>query len=236
MSIEANRLLGILSADARKQVLSACLFQHLPVGTNLYRPEEQVRYVYFLTSGLASIVLPMAEGEATELMFVGSEGATGATQLLGPANIQASCFIQLEATGFRMRLTALEKLFHGSEEIRVRLLEFIQHGALTVCQIAGCNRNHPLEGRLARWLLMAQDRTASVQLNFTQEFIAQMLGVQRTTVNAVVGSLSDRGLIETARSRISILDRQGLEAASCSCFPVVHRLWRDLFRIPYTVR
>ena len=229
MQAMGNKLIDVLSPASRKEILAISLAQPLPVGTPLYRPEEKINYVYFMTSGLASVVIPLAEGTSAELMLIGSEGMTGSIQLLGPACIPATCFVQLAATGLRVRFTDLRRLFHESVEIRSRILEFVQHGALTVSQIAGCNRLHPADQRLARWLLMAQDRTESDVLKFTHEFLADMLALQRTTV---AGALHDAGLIRYSRGQITIQDRQGLEARACSCFPTVNRLLQGLYRQP----
>jgi hypothetical protein len=103
--------------------------------------------------------------------------------------------------------------------------------SLMLGQVAGCNRLHDLAGRLARWLLMIQDRTGNSLLKLTQEFLAEMIGSQRTTVSEVAGGLQDRGLIEYARGSIKIVDRIGLENASCECYPVTRKLLADVYKL-----
>jgi CRP-like cAMP-binding protein len=110
-------------------------------------------------------------------------------------------------------------------------LEFVQEQTLSVSQIAGCNRLHEAEARLARWLLMAQDRTRSDVLNFTQEFLAMMLGAQRTTVTLVAGDLQRSGLIEYRRGRVKILNRKSLEEAACDCYKVIKNLYNNLYKV-----
>lgn len=236
MYYAGNRLLAALSSATRQRLLDVSTFRQLSVGTVLYKPEERVQYVYFLTSGIASVVLPMADGQVVELLLIGPEGLTGGHQLAGPASLQASCFIQLKATGYRVRLEQLQSLLHDCEELQFRIREFLQHGFMTLAQIAGCNCLHRTEQRLARWLLMAQDRACTAELPFTQEFLAQMLGVQRTTVNVLAGSLADAGLIQYSRGKVTIVDRVGLQNAACSCFAVVHRLHETLYQMPFPLR
>lgn len=217
-SPENNRLLTSLSVPSRNAILAACTPRELPVGTYLYRPEEDLSYVYFITSGIASVVLPMVSGQTAEVALVGKEGLTGALHLIGHAVNPMCCFVQLSATGLRIRRSDMEELFHSSEEIRHRILEFIQQESFTLSQIAGCNSLHTAGPRLARWLLMAQDRTDSPILNFTQEFLAEMLSLQRSTVNAIANSLQEAGFIDYQRGRITIANRPGLEHHACACY------------------
>jgi len=177
----------------------------------------------------------MDDGKTAEVGVIGREGLVGAFHLLGPALVSTECFIQLTATALRIRLTDLRTAFRTSEETRDRLLEFVQEQSLSLSQLAGCNRLHEQEERLARWLLMVQDRTQSDQLEITQEFLAQMLGAKRTTVTVVAGILQQSGLIEYSRGRIHILDRTRLKDASCGCYKVMKTFYDDLYRLPLAV-
>jgi CRP-like cAMP-binding protein len=174
--------------------------------------------------------MSMADGGTAEVGLIGREGVVGSFHLLGPAPVNTNCFIQLDAEGIRIPLADLRKAFRSSEEVRERILEFVQEQALGVSQLAGCQRLHESEERLARWLLMAQDRVASETLNFTQEFLAMMLGAQRTTVTMVAGGLQRGGLIEYRRGKVKILDRENLEAAACDCYQVTKRLYASLYK------
>lgn len=144
-------------------------------------------FAYFMTSGMASIVTTMEDGETAEVGVVGNEGILGSIFLLGPTKICTSSFIQSDGSALRISLLELEHAYRCSEEIRDRLLEFVQEQSVTVSQIAGCNRLHEAEERLARWLL-AQNRTQSELLNFTQEFLAR-----RATVTLIAGALQMPG-------------------------------------------
>lgn len=144
---------------------------------------------YFMTSGIASVVGSTTDGETAEVGVIGREGLVGAMHLLGPAAAPTDCFIQLPATALKIAYAKLLQIFRSLEEIRMRILELVQEQVLSLSQLATCNRLHSAEERLARWLLMVQDRIQSDKIDLTQEFLAQMLGAQRTTVTMVAGEL-----------------------------------------------
>ncbi len=227
-----NLFLQSLSEQNCDWLVSRSTPVSMPIRTSLYRAEETPEFAYFMTSGIASIVTAMDDGKTAEVGVVGREGVVGAFHLLGPALVTTECFIQLTATALRIRLADLRTAFRGSEETRDRLLEFVQEQSLSLSQLAGCNRLHEQEERLARWLLMVQDRTQSDKLEITQEFLAQMLGAKRTTVTVVAGILQQSGLIEYSRGRIHILNRARLEAAACGCYKVMQTFYDNLYRRP----
>ena len=184
-----------------------------------------------MTSGMASIVGTTSDGETAEVGIVGREGLVGAMHLLGPAVAPTECFIQLPASALKIPFSKMLQLFKTSEEIRMRILEFVQEQTLSLSQLATCNRLHNAEERLARWLLMVGDRIQSDTMDLTQEFLAQMLGAQRTTVTMVAGTLHRAGLIEYKRGTLHIVNRRELEAAACDCYGVTRRLYSNLYKI-----
>jgi CRP-like cAMP-binding protein len=195
----------------------------------LYEAETTPNYAYFITSGIASVVTAMEDGGTAEVGLIGRERIVGSFHLLGPAKVSTTCFIQLTATALRMPFTDLLQSFRSNEEIRDRTLEFVQEQAVSLSQLAGCHRLHEAEERLSRWLLMAQDRTQSDILDFTQEFLAMMLGAKRTTVTVVAGALQRSGLIEYQRGRVRIINRENLEAAACDCYKITKNLYANLY-------
>ncbi len=225
-----NLLLAGLSAEARQLITPLLTPMPLPVRTVLYKAEETPEFAYFITSGIASVVTTMADGRTAEVGLIGREGLSGALHLLGTSPVSTHCFMQLQGSGLQLRMTELRRVFRFSEEVRERILEFIQEQALGTSQLAGCQRLHDAQERLARWLLMANDRTQSDVLDFTQEFLAMMLGAQRTTVTAVAGELQRLGLIEYRRGRVKILNRKGLEEKACDCYSVTHNLYLNLYQ------
>jgi CRP-like cAMP-binding protein len=180
----------------------------------LYNSGPAPSHAFFLTSGLASVVTPMVNGEVAEVGFIGHEGMVGALQLLGPAFMASRCMMQLAGDGLRIPFPVLQKAFDSSEEIRRRILQFVQEQTIVLAQISGCNRLHCAEERLVRWLLMAQDQNGFDQLKFTQQYLAEMIGTQRTTVTVLAGELQHRGLTCYSRGNIDMLDRAGLEAVA----------------------
>ena len=185
-----------------------------------------------MTSGIASVVVSMEDGRTAEVGVIGREGLVGSFHLLGPAPVSTNCFIQLDATALRIPYSELLSAFRSNEELRDRVLEFVQEQALSLGQLAGCNRLHEHEERLSRWLLMAQDRTQSDVLHFTQEFLAMMLGAGRTTVTVIAGVLQRSGLIEYERGKVRIINRDNLEAAACDCYQITKKLYSGLYKSP----
>ncbi|WP_263384854.1 Crp/Fnr family transcriptional regulator [Granulicella arctica] len=226
----ANLFLSSLSAPSRELLLAHSTAVHLPLRTVLYEPEVTPPHAYFMTSGIASVVASMVEGGTAEVGVIGHEGVVGSLHLLGPAKVPTRCFMQLEGSALRIPFTELQKAYRSTGEIRDRILEFVQEQALSLSQVAACHRLHDAEERLARWLLMVQDRTQSNVLNLTQEFLAEMLGAQRTTVTMVAGALQRSGLIEYQRGHVKILNRESLEAAACDCYQVTKSLFLNLYK------
>lgn len=226
---QTNLLLDVLSPGSRKRILAASKPISLPLRTSLLEVSKPPEYAYFITSGVASVVVELAEGGTAEVALIGHEGVVGGLQLLGPAPAASHCFMQLAGTGYRLPYAELNRMFRDSEEIRTRLLEHIQHQSLTMSQLVACNRLHEAESRLARWLLMVQDRVQEDILYITQEFLAEMLGTQRTTVVMVAGAFQRSGLISYSRGKVTIHSRENLENAACDCYKVVHQLYSGLY-------
>jgi CRP-like cAMP-binding protein len=228
-----NRLLSALSTAACQSLVSASTHVNLPLRTVLYEADQTPSHAYFMTSGIASVVTAMADGGTAEVGLIGAEGVVGSLHLLGPAPVSTTCFIQLDGSALRIPFSQMQNAFRSSPEIRDRVLEFVQAQASSLGQLAGCHRLHEAEERLARWLLMAQDRVLSDSLYFTQEFLAMMLGARRTTVTVVAGGLQRKGLIQYRRGHVKILDRKGLEATACDCYKILERLNTNLYTHPY---
>ncbi len=229
-TVMENLLLASLSVESRELILSQCTPVTLPLRSVLYTASSVPADAYFITSGLASIVGSTSDGETAEVGIVGREGLVGSMHLLGPAVAPTECFIQLSASALKIPFPRLLQLFKSSEEIRARILEFVQEQTLGLSQLATCNRLHNAEERLARWLLMVDDRIQSDRIDLTQEFLAQMLGAQRTTVTMVAGTLQRAGLIEYKRGCLHIVNRGELEAASCDCYGVTKKLYSNLYQ------
>jgi CRP-like cAMP-binding protein len=229
LQTERSLFLNSLPLEDRKLVLAHCRPVALRLHTVLYEPGETPDHAFLITSGFASIVTSMPDGSTVEVGVVGREGVIGGMHMLGPAAICTHCMMQLEGSALAIPFQRLATLFAQSPTIRGRLLEFVQAQASSLGQLAACHRLHLAEERLARWLLMVQDRVESDLLDLTQEFLADMLGSRRTTVTKAAGVLEQAGAIEFRRGRIRIVDREKLIAAACVCYPVVQSLLTNLY-------
>ena len=225
-----NLLLNSLSGGCLESLLVHAQSVDLPLGAVLHEPGLVPRYAFFLTSGLALVMTSMAEGHTVEVGIIGCQGVVGGLDLLGPGLASTQCFMQIPGSALRIPLSELRVIFLASAEIRGRVLEFVQVQAMTLSQIAGCHRLHGAEQRLARWLLMVHDRVETDSLGLTQEFLAQMLGSQRTTMTKAAATLQRRGLILYSRGHIRILDKPGLELATCDCYAITRQLLQRLYQ------
>ena len=226
----SNLLLNALPSQVRTNLSAGLQAVPLPLGTVLCNPGERPEYAHFITSGVASVVTFMSDGNGAEVGLIGREGLPEGLHLLGPANSPTSAFMQIEGTGLRMRFVELQKMLFASEPLLHCILAHAQCQAFVGSQIAACNGLHEIEERLARWLLMVRDRLESDRFYLTQEFLAEMLGARRTSVTMAAGSLQRSGLIEYRRGHIKIVDNDGLQNAACECYQVVHNLVVNLYR------
>lgn len=220
----ANSILNQLPAGQRKALLASMEPVILPVGEMLIRPGDAPTFAHFMTSGIASVVTYMKDGAAVEVGLIGREGIVEAMHLLGSASSPTTVFIQVAGTALRMPFPEFANETFRSEPLLRLVLEFVQRHNFALTQLAACNGLHEIEERLARWLLMVQDRLESPKFELTQEFLAGMLGTRRTSVTLAAGSLQQSGFIEYRRGRIHILDRDGLRNAACECYPIVRKL------------
>jgi CRP-like cAMP-binding protein len=200
----------------------------LPVGMAIYEAHEVPRFAHFLTSGIASVVTTMQDGGSVETGMWAREGMAECMHLSGSDRVPSRCFMQMAGTALRMPFADLEHEFETLQPLREGIQHSIQVQALILGQLVACNRLHEVEARLARWILMLQDRVQEDVLLITQEFLAEMLGSRRTTVTMAAGALQRIGMIEYQRGRVHILDRERLEGAACECYPVIRKLGNGL--------
>jgi CRP-like cAMP-binding protein len=158
-----------------------------------------------------------------EFATIGSEGMAGFPVLLGASSMPSRSLVQVPGEGFRMRATALRQMLEDSPESRDLLLRYTMALVVQIAQVTSCNRLHEVQQRCARWLLQTHDRVDSDTFPLKQEFLAQMLGVHRPSVSVAAGILQREGLIQYSRGQITVLDRKGLERASCSCYGFIKK-------------
>jgi CRP-like cAMP-binding protein len=219
----SNRILNGLSPEEYRRLLAHLEPVELPLGEVLYRPNEPVSHVYFPLRGTVSVVCMFEDGKSAEVGMVGNEGMFGVCVFLGSITSPLKAVVQLPGEALRMRADVLREEFKRGERLQDLLLRYTQTFIIQIAQTAACNRVHPIDGRLARWLLMCQDRAQSGDLQVTHEFIAIMLGTRRAGVSEAAAKLQDMGAIRYRRGHLNILERSKLEAQSCECYLIVKR-------------
>ncbi len=224
-----NRLLDCLAPENAQRIIAASQFVELPLRMQIFGNEVTPRYLYLLTTGVASVVFTSERGTSVELATLGNEGLVGWIYLLGSHASPMECMMQVSGEGYRVPLATMQREFNENVDFRSGVLEYVQHQNILANQIVACNRLHRAEARFARWLLMVQDRLNSDTLHMTQEFLSNMLGTRRTTVVEVSGMMQEAGAIENRRGLVRILDRAKLESFACECYPRLKVLLDDLY-------
>jgi CRP-like cAMP-binding protein len=189
----------------------------------LHEAHEVLQYAYFPNDGLLSLVVVFAEGKTVEAGLVGKEGLVGIPALAGLSRSPLREVVQITGEGLRMPVSRLHELLGEAHQLRYEMERFSVLLGLQMAQTAGCNRLHDVEQRLARWLLMAQDRVSSPSLPITHDFLATMLGTDRPSVSLAAGTLQKANVIEYNRGSVRILNRPELERISCECYGVIRR-------------
>jgi CRP-like cAMP-binding protein len=192
-------------------------------GSVLQEQDHPIEQVYFPHSGMISLLAVMQQGEAIETATVGREGAVGAIVGLGPRAAFTRAVMQVPGSAARIASTRFQAAANRSEAIRNLIIRYNEVLLAQAQQTAACNAVHDVEARLCRWLLQTRDRIDTDTIPLTQEFLAQMLGVRRTTVTLIARTLQTAGLVRYNRGRIEILDRAGLEESSCECYEIIRR-------------
>lgn len=197
-------------------------------GRLLYDPGDPIEYVYFPHDGVISQMTLMENGAAIENATIGPEGALGLMAAVAPRQALSRAIVQTPLKAGRIPAERLHMVWNRSPELRrwVHLHSEALYGH--AIQLVACNALHSVEERFCRWLLTCHDRISTDRIDLTQEFLADMLGVQRTTVTAIARSLQTRGLIRYRRGVIEIVDRGGLQSQTCECYGVIRNTYRRL--------
>jgi CRP-like cAMP-binding protein len=222
-----NEILLAIPHTERDAVLPKMEFVRLKLHQVLHEAGETLKSAYFCNSGMFSVLNVMSDGKSVEVGLIGREGFSGTPLVAGFLTSHTRTVVQAEATAFRVDADALRAALPKNPKLEHQLNRYAQLLAVQVTQIAACNRLHEVNERLARWLLMTQDRVGSEHLPLTQEFLAQMLGTRRSSVTVSAGTLQKAGLIAYTRGNVSILDRRNLEAAACDCYGLLQRQVKD---------
>jgi CRP-like cAMP-binding protein len=220
---EQNHLLAAFSAPERERLFPHLQVVPMPLGKVLYESGDVLRYVYFPTNAIVSLLYVLADGASAEISVVGNEGLIGIALFMGGETTPSRAIVQSAGFAYRLIGQQLKDEFHRSGEVQLLLLRYTQALITQMAQTAVCNRHHSVDQQLCRWLLLSLDRLPSNQLVMTQELIANMLGVRREGVTEAAGKLDKLGVIRYARGRITVLDRPQLEQLCCECYAVVKK-------------
>lgn len=223
-----NELLNSIPETEFNLLRSSLEVVQLPHRQILHESGERIEFAYFLNEGIASQVVLTSDGRSVEVAIVGHEGVVGTPLAVGLHRGPYRSIMQIPGNGLRIRAEVLEDRLREAPELRLTLNRFVLVQGLQIAQIAACNRLHEIEQRLARWLLMCQDRVDSETLPVTHEFLAQMLGTGRPSVSLAAGILQKAGTIDNSRGIVRIVNREELEKAACECYTAIQHFNRSL--------
>jgi CRP-like cAMP-binding protein len=224
-----NGILRRLPRKEFKAIFPKLELVPLALHSILNEAAKPIAYCYFMRSGLASILTVLASGKIVEVGLTGAEGFVGLPLVVGLRSSASRVIVQVAGSAFRITAGDMIVALADCPVLRKSLGQFGQEVAVQSAQIAACNRLHNANQRLARWLLMSQDRLGGNQVRLTQEFLAHMLGMRRASVTVALGFLQRARLIAYGRGAVKIADRVGLEAAACECYVSItqqHKRWR----------
>ena len=224
-----NQLLAALPQDVLASLMPKLLHIPLVLRDSLIVPDKTIEAVYFVESGWVSLVAALENGAQAEVGLVGYEGMVGLPLILGVDTGFEEAFVQAPGAALRMEAGAFRRALEEIPILQTQLFRYSEAMHAQTTQTAACNGHHALEQRLARWLLMAHDRSDGDDLPLTQEFLAMMLCVYRPSLTVAAGILQREGIIrQGGRGQITVLDRSALEATACDCYGAVQRRFSAL--------
>jgi CRP-like cAMP-binding protein len=218
-----NHLLAALATEEQERIFPHLSLADMPLGKALYESGDTLRYVYFPTDCIVSLLYVLHDGASAELAVVGNEGLVGVALFMGGDTTPNRAIVQSAGHAWRLGNQRLKDEFHRHGSLQGLFLRYTQALITQMAQTAVCNRHHSVDQQLCRWLLLSLDRLSCNELTMTHELIADMLGVRREGVTEAAGKLQRLGVIHYNRGHITVLDRARLEQLSCECYAVVKR-------------
>jgi CRP-like cAMP-binding protein len=219
-----SNLILLLVSDREYSSLRPYLeYVSLPNHRVLHEAGGKLEFAYFPNRGLISLVVVMKDGRTAEAGIVGNEGFTGTLAAVGLSRSPFQAVVQITGDGFRVEAGALQNILESAPHLQLMLSRYAAIRGMQVAQTAACNRLHDIEQRLARWLLMTQDRVDSGSLPITHDFLATMLGTDRPSVSLAAGVLQRKQLIEYTRGAVKIVNRKKLEDSACECYGIIRQ-------------
>lgn len=218
-----NHILAALPTEVQDRLFPFLEETSMPLGKVLYEAGDKMRYVFFPTDSIVSLLYVMESGASAEISVVGNEGLVGVSLFMGGESTSSRAVVQSAGSGYRLLGQRLVDEFNRHGSLMSLVLRYTQALITQMAQTAVCNRHHTIDQQLCRWLLLSLDRLPTNHLIMTQELIANMLGVRREGVTEAAGRLQKLGVIEYRRGHIEVIDRPKLEQLSCECYGVVKR-------------
>ena len=224
----SNKVL-LATPDNEYQLIRADLtYVDLPDRLSLHEPTQNIEFVYFPNRGMVSQVVVTKDGRTVEVGVVGYEGYVGAGLAVGLSRGSVREIVQIAGDGFRMIGSALERVLRSAPQLQTILSRHSGLQGMQVAQTAACNRLHDIQQRLSRWLLMTQDRVNLAVLPITHDFVATMMGTDRSTVSLAASELQKKGIIEYIRGAVKVVNRRKLQNTACECYDVIRQFEDDL--------
>lgn len=218
-----NQILARLSAAEYDAIRPDLEEVTLRFKEGVYEPGALIEHLYFVETGLISMVTDLEEGGTLETGTIGNEGVAGIAAFLGSPRAAGRAFCQIPGSAKRIKVRRMLIERERNSRLARLVLRNVNATMSMLARTVACNRAHPIEERMCRWLLMTHDRVEGDEFPLTQEFLAQMLGVRRPSVNTAGLTLQNAGLIRYSRGKITVVDRKGLEASSCECYAFIAR-------------
>ena len=216
--VATNGLIEMLPRRERDQFVAACDSVELIRGDVLYQPMQRLDRVYFPTAGFVSLIVTVDDSAHLEVGLIGDEGAFGIPLALGVAVSRVQAVVQGAGSALCMNATSFTRQLARSKPLARVMDRYVFVQLRQLAQLAACTHFHVVESRLARWLLMTQDRAHADVFYLTHELLGSMLGVRRVGITKAASALQKRGLIQYSRGNITVLNRRGLTAVSCGCY------------------
>jgi CRP-like cAMP-binding protein len=223
-----NKVLLATPENEYELMRSDLTYVDLPHHLSLHEPTQTIEFVYFPNRGMVSQVVVTKDGRTVEVGVVGIEGYVGAGLAAGLSRSSVREIIQIAGDGSRMMANALERILRSAPQLQLILNRHAGLQGMQVAQTAACNRLHEIQQRLSRWLLMTQDRVESGLLPITHDFIATMMGTDRSTVSLAAAVLQKKGIVEYVRGAVKIVNRRKLEKSACECYEVIRQFEDEL--------
>jgi CRP-like cAMP-binding protein len=232
----ANRLLAALPPRDQRRLLAGSERVELAMAQELYAPGARLTHAYFPLTAIISRIMEVDAGDYVEVGLIGDEGMFGVPLALGVHTSPVRAVVQGAGSALRMEAARFCDELARMPALQREVQRYVYVYLTQLSQSAGCTRFHVVEARLARWLLMTQDRAGSASFHITQEFLAFMLGVRRVGVTKAASALQERGFIRYRRGDITVIDRRGLKTAACGCYKADRRTYDQYLGLPRPAR